>query len=132
MAALLLIDVSPVPSGTRTMRHETLLSVLVPVYLIVIGALIIVQMPRQETKSLAVQEKTLAKEDNAPVDRKPDDAGQQAEGPTGSLTTDCEKELRRTADLLRFFANRIQMGEETQSIIADMRQQEKKISAACE
>jgi hypothetical protein len=63
----------------------------------------------------------VAKEERAPV----------AIGKPG-LTPDCEKELRRTADLLRFFANRIQMGEETQSVVADMRQQEKKISAVCE
>src|SRR5262249_2046817 len=42
------------------------------------------------------------------------------------LTQICEKELRRTADLIRFFANRLQMGEESKSVIADMRQQETK------
>ena len=47
------------------------------------------------------------------------------------LTPICEKELRRTADLIRFFANRIQMGEETKSVAADMRQQEKRISEVC-
>ena len=47
------------------------------------------------------------------------------------LTPICEKELRRTADLLRFFANRIQMGEEIKSVVADMRQQEKRISDVC-
>ena len=36
-----------------------------------------------------------------------------------------------TADLLRFFANRIQAGEEIQSVVGDMRQQEKRIAAVC-
>ena len=109
------------------MRHTTLLFVLVPLYLIVVGALVITQMPRQEAKPVAV-------EDKAPVAGKPDDAGPQALGSIGKrgLTADCEKELRRTSDLLRFFANRIQMGEDTQSVVTDMRQQEKKISAVCE
>ena len=38
---------------------------------------------------------------------------------------------RRTADLLRFFANRIQTGEETQSVVGDMREQEKRIAGVC-
>ena len=117
------------------MRHDTLLFVLVPLYLMVVGALVIAQMPREETKKpVAMEDKApAAKEDKAPVD-KADDAGPQAVGSIGKpgLTPNCEKELRRTVDLLRFFANRIQMGEETQSVVADMRQQEKKISAVCE
>jgi hypothetical protein len=86
----------------------------------VVGALVIAQVPREEKKPVAMD--------------KPADAGPQAVGSIGKpgLTPDCEKELRRTADLLRLFANRIQMGEETQSVVADMRQQEKKISAVCE
>jgi hypothetical protein len=62
------------------------------------------------------------------------DAGPQADESGGKrgLTPKCEKELRRTADLLRFFANRIQAGEETESVVADMRRQEKRISAVCE
>ncbi len=109
------------------MRHDTLLFVLVPVYLMVVGALVIAQMPREEKKPVAM-------EDKAPVVGKPDDAGPRAVGSIGKrgLTADCEKELRRAPDLLRFFANRIQMGEETQSIVADMRQQEKTISEVCE
>jgi hypothetical protein len=117
------------------MRHDTLLFVLVPLYLIVVGALVIAQMPRQEATSVAAGDKTpVSKDDHASVDGKADDPAQQAVAPVGKrgLTPDCEKELRRTADLLRFFANRIQMGEETQSVVADMRQQEKKISAVCE
>ena len=116
------------------MKHETLLTVLVPVYLIVVGALVIAQMPRQETKSAAVQDNAMATNNKAPTDGKPHDASQQAVAPTGNrgLTPDCEKELRHTADLLRFFANRILMGEEGKTVVADIRQQEKKISAACE
>jgi hypothetical protein len=97
------------------------------VYLMVVGALVVAQMPREEKKPVAM-------EDKAPVVDKPADAGPQAVGSIGKpgLTPDCEKELRRAPDLLRFFANRIQMGEEAQSIVADMRQQEKKLSAVCE
>jgi hypothetical protein len=75
-------------------------------------------------------------EDKAPEAKqgKSDQPGPQADDSGGkrSLTPDCEKELRRTPDLLRFFANRIQTGEDTQSVIADMRQQEKTISAVCD
>ena len=101
----------------------------------VVGALVVAQMPREQIKPAANEEKApRAKEPRAPVVDKPADPGPQAVGSIGTpgLTPNCEKELRRTADLLRFFANRIQMGEETQSVVADMRQQEKKISAACE
>ncbi len=81
------------------MRHDTLLFVLVPVYLIVVGALVIAQMPREEKKPVAM-------EDKAPAVGKPGDAGPQAVGSIGErrLTADCEKELRRAPDLLRFFA----------------------------
>jgi hypothetical protein len=65
--------------------------------------------------------------DKANAAAKPTEVGNKPD-----LTPNCAKELRRTADLLRFFANRIQLGEETQSVVADMRQQEKKISAVCE
>lgn len=102
------------------MRHDILLFVLVPLYVIVVAALVIAQLPPQETKPVAVVDKN--------------DAGPQAVGSVGGpgLSPDCEKELRRTADLLRFFANRIQTGEDTKSVVADMRQHEKKISAVCE
>ena len=46
------------------MRHDTLLFVLVPVYLMVVGALVIAQMPREEKKPVAM-------EDKAPVGREP-------------------------------------------------------------
>ena len=103
------------------MRHDRLLFVLVPLFLIVVGALVIEQIwLREEAKPVAMEDKApVAKEDKAPVVER-------------GLTPNCEKELRRTADLLRFFANRIQTGEEVQSVVADMRQQEKKISAVCE
>ena len=74
-----------------------------------------------ETKSpVAVEEK-------APVVGKANDAG-----PQPNLTPNYEKALRRTADLSTFFANRIQTGEETQSVVADVIQQEKRIAAVCE
>src|SRR5262249_19212462 len=63
---------------------------------------------------------------------KPNDAGPQPNKSSGSgLTPNCEKQLRRTADLLRFFANRVQGGEEIQSVVGDVRQHEKRLSAVC-
>ena len=109
--------------------------------LLVIAALLIKDAPRPETTgdktTVAKEEKVpVAKEDKAPVAKQDTqgDAGPPAVGSVGrpGLTPNCEKELRRTADLLRFFANRIQGGEDTQSVIADMRQQEKTISTVCE
>ncbi|MGB8556740.1 MAG: hypothetical protein WCD73_25865, partial [Pseudolabrys sp.] len=75
----------------------------------------------------------VAVEEKAPVVDKANDASPQLNEVSGKLglTPNCEKELRRTADLLRFFANSIQAGEETQSVVADMRQQEKRISSVC-
>jgi hypothetical protein len=120
------------------MRHDRLLYVLVPLYLIVVGALVIRQISlREEAKPAAIEDKPppVAIEANAPlVDKAPVvDARPQADESSGkrSLTPNCEQELRRTADLIRFFANRIQAGEETQSVVADMRRQEKRISEVC-
>ena len=101
----------------------------------IIGALLVTQVPRFENRSVATKDTTpVASQNNEPGADKPDDAGPQtvASVDKTAIAAECEKELRRTADLLRFFANRIQTGEDTQSIIADMRQQEKKISAVCE
>jgi hypothetical protein len=121
------------------MRHDTLLFVLVPLYLTVIGALLI-----KDAKRVTVAERPpVANEVRAPVasevkvpvanEDKTDLAPKVDEsGGKRGLTPGCEKELRRTGDLLRLFANRIQMGEESQSVVADMRQQEKKISALCD
>jgi hypothetical protein len=69
-----------------------------------------------------------AMEVTAPVVDKANDAGRQADESSGK---NCEEELRRTADLFRSFVNRIQSGEEAQSVAADMRQQEKRITAVC-
>ena len=112
------------------MRHARLLYVLVPVFLMVVGALVIKQpWFREEAKPVAVEEKPpIASEVTAPVVDKANDAGPQANEPSGK---NCEKELRRLADLFRSFANRLQSGEEPQSVVADMRQQEKRISAVC-
>jgi len=113
------------------MRHDTLLFVLVPLYLMVIGALLI-----KDAKRVTVEDKapvasevrtTATTEVKADLAPKADESSSKR-----ALTPGCEKELRRTGDLLRLFANRIQMGEDTQSVVADMRQQENKISAACE
>jgi hypothetical protein len=75
----------------------------------------------------------VAVEEKAPGVDKANDGGSQPDEVNGKqgLTLNCDKELRRTADLLRFFANRIQTGEEMQSVVADVRQQEKKIAAVC-
>ena len=75
----------------------------------------------------------VAVEEKAPVVDKANDASPQPDESSGKRgsTPNCEKEIRRTADLLRFFVNRIQGGEEIQSVVADMRQQEKRIAAAC-
>jgi hypothetical protein len=115
----------------RAMRHDRLLYVLVPLYLIVVGALVFRQISlREAAKPVAAP---VAIENKAPVVDKAKDAGPPPDESTGKrdLTPNCEQELRRTADLLRFFANRIQAGEETGPIVADMRRQEKRISAVC-
>ena len=111
-------------------RHYRLLYVLVPVFVVVVGVLIIKQpWFRDEAKPVPVVENPpIASEVTAPVVDKATDAGPKADEPSAE---NCEKELRRTADVLRFSANRIQAGEETQSVVADMRQQEKRVSAAC-
>ena len=71
--------------------------------------------------------------EKAPGVDKANDGGSQPDEVNGKqgLTLNCDKELRRTADLLRFFANRIQTGEKRKSVVADMKQQEKRISAVC-
>jgi hypothetical protein len=115
------------------MSHDRLLYVLVPLFLIIVGALVVRQISLR-TKPVAMQDKPpVATEEKAPVIDKAKDATPQADGSSGKpgLRPDCEKELRRTADLLRFFANRIQAGEEIQSVVGDMRQQEKRIAAVC-
>ena len=87
------------------MRHDRTLFVLVPLYLMVVGALAAFQqiLPLEEAKPVAKEDKApVAKEDKAPVD-KADDAGPVGSISKRGLTPDCEKELRRTADLLRFF-----------------------------
>ena len=114
------------------MKHDKLLIVFVTLYLMVIAALLIKDAPRP----VATEDKApVAKVEKVPIAKedKSDAASPQAveNGKPGSAPN-CEKELRRTADLLRFFANRIQGGEDTQSVVADMRQQEKKISAVCD
>jgi len=117
-------------------RRYRLLYVLVPLLLLVVGALIIKQpWFREEAKPpVAVEEKPaeekppIASEVTAPVVDKANDAGPKSDEPSGK---NCEEELRRLANLFRSFGDRIQSGEEPQSVVADMRQQEKKISAAC-
>jgi hypothetical protein len=116
------------------MRHARLLYVLVPLSLMVVGALVIKQISLREQAKPVAKPPPVTIEAKAPlVEDKTNDARAQANEPSGKpgLTPNCEKELRRTADLLRFFANRIQTGEKRKSVVADMKQQEKRISAVC-
>jgi hypothetical protein len=123
--------------GVKIRRYR-LLFVLVPLLLLVVGTLVIKQpWFREEAKPpvavekppVAVEEKPpIASEVTAPVVDKANDAGTKADEPSGK---NCEEELRRTPDLFRSFTDRIQSGEEPQSVVADMRQQEKRISAVC-
>ena len=115
-------------------RHARLLYALVPLSLMVVGALVIKQISLREEAKPVAKPPPVAIEAKAPlVEDKTNDARAQANEPSGKpgLTPNCEKELRRTADLLRFFANRIQTGEKRKSVVADMKQQEKRISAVC-
>jgi len=116
--------------GVKIRHTYRLLYVLVPVFLMVVGALVINQpWFREEAKPVAVEEEPpTAMEEKAPVVDNADNAGRQADESRGK---NCEEELRRTADLFRSFVNRIQSGEEAQSVAADMRQQEKRITAVC-
>jgi hypothetical protein len=130
--------------GVKIRRHR-LLYVVVPVFLMVVGALVIKQPSwfREEAKPVPVEEKPpIASELTAPVVDMATDAGPKADEPSAKATDagpkanernakNCEMELRRTADLLRFSVNRIQAGEETQSVVADMRQQAERVSAVC-
>jgi hypothetical protein len=124
-------SLADVPRGK--MGHARLLYVLVPLFLMVVGALVIKQPWFREGEKPVATSATATKAEAPLADDKVNDARPKPEDASGKpgLTPDCEKELRRTADLLRFFANRIQAGEETQSVVADMRQQEKRISAVC-
>jgi len=126
-------------------RYSRLLYVLVPVFLVIVGALVIKQpWFREEAKPVPVEENPpIASEVTAPVIDKASDAGPKATAPVVDKAADagpkadernaknCEKELRRTADLLRFSVNRIQAGGETQSVVADMRQQGERVSEVC-
>ena len=86
-----------------------------------------------EEKAPVVDKPPVAVEQQAPVVDKGNDAGPQRDESSGKRgsTQNCERDIRRTADLLRFFANRLQAGEETQSVVGDMRQQEKRIAVVC-
>ena len=83
-------------------RHYRLLYVLVPVFLMVVGALVIKQpWFREEAKPVPVEEKPpIASEASFALSTTGGvTAGPKADEPSGK---NCEKELRRTADLLRF------------------------------
>ena len=122
------------------MKHDKVLYALIALFLMVGGALVTKPMwlpQTEEAKPVAIKQKApVAMDDKASVDDKarasdPDSPHADKSSGGRDLTPICEKELRRTADLIRFFANRIQMGEETKSVVSDMRQQEKRISEVC-
>lgn len=130
------------------MKHDKVLYALIALFLMIGGAMLTKPMwfpQTEEAKPVAIKQKApVAMDDKAPVDEKAKVNGTSATRGSNAdiphadessggrdFTLICEKELRRTADLIRFFANRIQMGEETKSVVADMRQQEKRISEVC-
>jgi hypothetical protein len=130
------------------MKHDKVLYVLIALFLMIGGALVTKPMwlpQTEEAKPVAMEEKAPVatndykeKVNGTSTTRTSDADGQTPRRPPAEessggrdLTPICEKELRRTADLIRFFANRIQMGEEIKSVVADMRQQEKRISDVC-
>src|SRR5262245_15165994 len=84
--------------GVKMRHNRLLLYVLIPVFLMVVGALVI-QQPwfREEAKPVAAEEKPVeekppvASEVTAPVVDKANDAGRQAD----ASGKNCEKELRR-------------------------------------
>ena len=83
----------------RAMRHDKLLFVLIPLFLMVVGARVIKQIwLREEAKSVAKEDKVpVAMEDKAPAVDKADDGGPRRDEFSGAgLTPNCEKELRRT------------------------------------
>src|SRR5262245_15968666 len=85
--------------GVNMGRHR-LLYLLVAVFLMVVGTLVIKQLwLREEAKPVAIEDKPpVAMEEKGPVVDKAKDADPQANEPSGK---NCEKELRRTADLFR-------------------------------
>jgi hypothetical protein len=130
------------------MKHDKVLYALIALFLMIGGALVTKPMwfpQTEEAKPGAIKQKApVAMDDKAPVEDKAkvngtstmrasdtDSPHADESSSKRDLTPICEKELRRTVDLIRFFANRIQMGEETKSVVADMKQQEKRISEVC-
>ena len=124
------------------MKNDKVLYALIALFLMIGGALVTKPMwlpQTEEAKPVAIEEKApVATDDKEKVNETSTARSSDADDPPADessggreLTPVCEMELRRTADLIRFFANRIQMGEEIKSVVADMRQQEKRISDVC-
>jgi hypothetical protein len=119
---------------TVAMKPDRLLVVFVALYLVVIAILLIKDAPRpgtpegQDALSPRLSRRRLLskRRSRTPLPRSPLTLASPAQRQT--VTRNCG----RTTDLLRFFANRIQAGEDTQTVVADMRQQEKKIAAVCD
>jgi hypothetical protein len=130
---------------TRQISRDTLWSVIVIVCALSLN-LIYLWFSTAGRQQLPIENKPrVALEEKAPMVDKANDAGKPNDASKASdaapqrneasnkpdLTANCQKELRRTADLLRFFANRVQGGEEIQSVVADVRQQDKRVEAVC-
>ncbi|HMJ49488.1 MAG TPA: hypothetical protein VK440_02825 [Burkholderiales bacterium] len=131
------------------MKHDKALYALIALFVMIGGALVTKPMwfpQTEEVKPVAIKQKVpVAMDDKAPpvedkakmngssTARTSDAGSPRADKSSGGqyLTPICEKELRRTADLIRFFSNRIETGEETKSVVADMKQQEKRITEVC-
>jgi hypothetical protein len=123
---------------TRQISRDAFWSVIV-----IVGALglnlIYLWFSTTGRQQLSIESKPhVALEEKAPVVEAnnagtANDAGPQRNEASNKpdLTANCQKELRRTADLLRFFANRVQGGEEIQLVVGDVRQHEKRLSAVC-
>ena len=73
----------------RAMRHDRLLFVLIPLFLMVVGARVIKQIWLRD-------EAPVAMEDKAPAVDKAGDGGPRRDESRRGLTPNCEKELRRT------------------------------------
>jgi hypothetical protein len=128
---------------TRQISRDALWSVIVIVCALSLN-LIYLWFSTAGRQQLPIENKPRVEEKAPVVDKanntgKADDAGKANDvvpqpneaSNKPDLTSKCEKELRRTADLLRFFANRVQGGEEIQSVVADVRQQDKRVEAVC-
>jgi hypothetical protein len=130
---------------TRQISRDTLWSVIVIVCALSLNLIYLWFSTAGRQQQPIENKPRVAFEEKAPMVDKANDAGKPNNASKASdaapqrneasnkpdLTANCQKELLRTADLLRFFANRVQGGEEIQSVVADVRQQDKRVEAVC-